>query len=157
MPERPGTSVASAIFYLYLVFTALGHYILITDLISRGGTEIWKDWAVEIFSIIFLWILPLLLHIFDYKYNSMPDYQKKMEKYEAEMKVYEKRLAAYEKFTRGETADKGDLIKRRAVAGAAGFANEKSPDLNGKSAKKRQHRQSGKAVYIHPLRSRIPL
>lgn len=141
MPERPGTSVASAIFYLYLVFTALGHYILITDLISRGGTEIWKDWAVEIFSIIFLWILPLLLYIFDYKYNSMPDYKKNMKKYEAEMIVYEKRLEAYEKFTRGETADKSDFDKAGGPSQAQQDAQMKkalilmgSPRKNGNTA-----------------------
>lgn len=138
MPEAPGISI---LFFLYLgvmTWLILGS---LHGLISCGRAESWKDWAIEILIIIFMWIIPLLLYICDYKYNTMPDYQKKMEKYEAEMKVYEKRLEAYEKFIRGETADKGDFDKAGGPSQAQQDAQMKkalilmgSPRKNGNTA-----------------------
>ena len=109
-------------------------------LISYGRAESWKDWAVEIAAIIGLFVIPILLYVLNHKIN-MNDYKKNMEKYEAEMKVYEKRLAAYEKFTRGETAGKGDFDKADGPSQAQQDAQMKkalilmgSPRKNGNTA-----------------------
>ena len=137
MPEAPGISI---LFFLYLgvmTWLILGS---LHGLISYGRAESWKDWAVEIAAIIGLFVIPILLYVLNHKIN-MNDYKKNMEKYEAEMKVYEKRLEAYEKFTRGETADKGDFDKASGPSQAQQDAQMKkalilmgSPRKNGNTA-----------------------
>ena len=139
-PEMPEPSSFIVFFFLYLVIMAMLILGSLQGLISYGRAESWKDWAVEIAAIIGLFVIPILLYVLNHKIN-MNDYKKNMEKYEAEMKVYEKRLEAYEKFTRGETADKGDFDKAGGPSQAQQDAQMKkalilmgSPRKNGNTA-----------------------
>lgn len=139
-PEMPEPSSFIVFFFLYLVIMAMLILGSLHGLISYGRAESWKDWAVEIAAIIGLFVIPILLYVLNHKIN-MNDYKKNMEKYEAEMKVYEKRLAAYEKFTRGETAGKGDFDKADGPSQAQQDAQMKkalilmgSPRKNGNTA-----------------------
>lgn len=77
-PEPPSVGIFFMIYMTFMTFLILGS---LCGLIFYDRAESWWDWAVEIFCIIFLYLLPIWLKVNWYR-DDEKRYRQKVERYE---------------------------------------------------------------------------